>query len=278
MKKNPIFLIAGITLFIALGDLPYAYYQLLRFFICGVGAYGAYFAYQQKKTGWAWILGIIALLFNPFIKFYLDKEIWKILDLIGGILFVIYFSKDKKAGLLKKGINMNASKKVLKILLKDKKTKNIFLVGLALVIVMIISSFWKTDYYNKGHFLLYKEPYGFGNGSNGIVIISQDWKIIPNNKNTDLILWQATFKNNSLVPRKLSVWSYFKDESFMELGSDYSTNSGMVLSKDEYLTFNGRKTIERNISKRIKFMNTAIASEHKESGSFGEFWKSDDLN
>ena len=80
MKRNPLFLIAGIALFIALGDLPYGYYQLLRFFICGVGAYGAYSAYQQKKTSWAWMLGIVAVLFNPFMKFYLGKEMWKISD------------------------------------------------------------------------------------------------------------------------------------------------------------------------------------------------------
>jgi len=98
MKRKPIFLIAAIALLVALGDWPYAYYQLLRFFICGVGAYGAYLAYQQKKTGWAWTLGIIALLFNPFVKFYLGKEAWKIVDLIGGVLFLIYFFRKNKEG------------------------------------------------------------------------------------------------------------------------------------------------------------------------------------
>jgi uncharacterized membrane protein YccC len=96
VKRNPIFLVAGIVLFIALGSLPYSFYQLLRLFICGVGAYGAYLAYQQKKIGWAWILGIIALLFNPFMKFYLGKETWKILDLIVGIIFCIYFATQYK--------------------------------------------------------------------------------------------------------------------------------------------------------------------------------------
>ena len=91
MKKNPIFLIAGIVLFIAMADMPYGYYQLLRFFICGVGAYGAYLCYEHKKTGWVWILGIIALLFNPFIKFYFEKELWKIIDFIVGIVFCTYF-------------------------------------------------------------------------------------------------------------------------------------------------------------------------------------------
>ncbi|MDD5546885.1 MAG: hypothetical protein PHO67_07045 [Candidatus Omnitrophica bacterium] len=96
MKRNPIFLIAGIVLFIALGDLPYSYYQLLRFFVCGVGAYGAYLTYQKKEFGWAWVLGIVALLFNPFMKFYFGKEAWRIADLIGGIIFIVYFIKSVK--------------------------------------------------------------------------------------------------------------------------------------------------------------------------------------
>lgn len=89
-------MIAGIALFIAIVDLPYGYYQLLRFFICGVGAYGAYLSYEQKKIRWIWILGIIALLFNPFMKFYLGKETWKIIDFIAGVIFLVYFFKKNK--------------------------------------------------------------------------------------------------------------------------------------------------------------------------------------
>jgi len=46
MNKKLIFLIAGIALFIAIAKMPYGYYQLLRWFICGVGAYGVYSSYQ----------------------------------------------------------------------------------------------------------------------------------------------------------------------------------------------------------------------------------------
>jgi len=91
MKRNLIFLITGVALFIAIADMPYGYYQLLRFFVCGVGAYGAYLNYGQKKIGWVWILGIIALLFNPFMKFYLEKEVWKTIDFVAGIIFCTYF-------------------------------------------------------------------------------------------------------------------------------------------------------------------------------------------
>ncbi|MEA2066735.1 MAG: DUF6804 family protein [Thermotogota bacterium] len=95
MKRNPLFLIAGIALFIAILNLPYGYYQLLRFFICGVGVYGAYLSYRKKNIAWVWILGIIALVFNPILKFYFVKETWKIIDLIAGVLFCVYFGIKK---------------------------------------------------------------------------------------------------------------------------------------------------------------------------------------
>ena len=92
MKKT-IFLIAGIALFLGILPMPYGYYQLLRWLICGVGAYGAYLSYEKKKIKWAWILGVIALIFNPFVRFYLSRGGWKIIDLIAGVAFCVYFKK-----------------------------------------------------------------------------------------------------------------------------------------------------------------------------------------
>lgn len=77
-------------------DLPYGYYQLLRFAVCGFGGYVAYLAHQQNKKRWVWILGIIALIFNPFYKFHFDKELWQLFDLIVGIVFIIASFKIKK--------------------------------------------------------------------------------------------------------------------------------------------------------------------------------------
>jgi len=96
MQKKSIFLIAGITLLLSVFPMPYGYYQLLRWFICGVGVYGAYLSYEKKNVKWAWILGIIALIFNPFAKFYLEREGWKVMDLVVGILFCVYFKKNEK--------------------------------------------------------------------------------------------------------------------------------------------------------------------------------------
>lgn len=89
MKKINIFLATGaIALFIAIADLSYRYYQLLRWAVCGIGAYSAYLAYEQKRKAWMWIFGIIALIFNPMFKFYFDKTTWQGIDVVTGIVYM----------------------------------------------------------------------------------------------------------------------------------------------------------------------------------------------
>ena len=45
-------ILTALLLLGALGDWPYAYYQFLRFAVCGVSAYVAYMAHGWKKL-WA---------------------------------------------------------------------------------------------------------------------------------------------------------------------------------------------------------------------------------
>jgi hypothetical protein len=73
----------------ALDKHPYGYYKLLRFIICAISAYGAYFSAEIKKVGWALILGSIAILFNPIIPFHLNRQTWAILDLGVATIFVV---------------------------------------------------------------------------------------------------------------------------------------------------------------------------------------------
>ena len=82
-------LIASGMLFFALSKLPYGYYILLRFVVCGVAAYGAFKSAELGKTVWALVLGIIAILFNPIIRIYLSREIWAPINLITALLLII---------------------------------------------------------------------------------------------------------------------------------------------------------------------------------------------
>jgi hypothetical protein len=68
---------------------PYSYYILLRWIICAASIYVAYRFYKSKITGWAWIFGSLALLFNPVLPFYLNKSTWVGIDLISSILYFV---------------------------------------------------------------------------------------------------------------------------------------------------------------------------------------------
>jgi len=90
----PAFIVAAMLL-IAMAELPYGYYQLLRWVVCGVAVYIAYMAYKCGNIWATWVFGFVAVLFNPFIPVYLTKEIWRPIDFICAILFglSIFFLK-----------------------------------------------------------------------------------------------------------------------------------------------------------------------------------------
>ncbi len=90
MKKHWYLLAVGVFLLGAIGTWPYAYYQLLRWVVCGVGAYSAYMAHKSGRTSWAWVFGVIAVLFNPIVPFYLARNTWQVLDLAAAVPFLIF--------------------------------------------------------------------------------------------------------------------------------------------------------------------------------------------
>lgn len=90
LKENWFTFGAALFLIGALGHWPYAYYQLLRWVVCGVGAYSAYHAYESGRAGWTTVFSIIAILFNPIEPFYMQRETWQILDLAAAVPFLIF--------------------------------------------------------------------------------------------------------------------------------------------------------------------------------------------
>ena len=78
-------LILAVLLFLCLLDMPYGYYQLVRFLaLIGFGIL-AFKAYEQNKNTEIIICVGLALLFQPFFKIALGREIWNIVDVIIGI-------------------------------------------------------------------------------------------------------------------------------------------------------------------------------------------------
>ncbi|MCD5382278.1 MAG: hypothetical protein LR017_03100 [Candidatus Pacebacteria bacterium] len=89
-KKNIAFGVAAIALFLALLDgWQYGFFTLLRFIVFASTAYVAWMAYEEQKEKWVWILGFVALLFNPFIPIHLTREIWLPIDFATGVALVV---------------------------------------------------------------------------------------------------------------------------------------------------------------------------------------------
>jgi hypothetical protein len=83
-------LICTILLFLALVELPIGYYTLLRIIVT-IGAVAVVFSEIEKGLNfWVVTFGIIAIIFNPLIPIYLgEKDAWKPIDVLAGILFLI---------------------------------------------------------------------------------------------------------------------------------------------------------------------------------------------
>ena len=85
-------------MFLCLLDMPYGFYQFVRFtaFI-GLGIL-AYQANEEKQQTEMIIYGALALLFQPFFKISLGREMWNIVDVIVGIgLIASIFMKRSKS-------------------------------------------------------------------------------------------------------------------------------------------------------------------------------------
>jgi len=86
----------AILFFLCLADMPYGYYQFVRFIGLVGFAILAYQAHQQNNQTGTIIYGALALLFQPFFKISLGRELWNVIDVVVGIgLLVSIFSTNK---------------------------------------------------------------------------------------------------------------------------------------------------------------------------------------
>ena len=96
--NNAIKIVLAILFFLCLANMPYGFYQFVRF----AGLIGfAILAYQANKQGRQTemiIYGGLALLFQPFFKIALGRQMWNIVDVVVGIgLLISIFMKSKES-------------------------------------------------------------------------------------------------------------------------------------------------------------------------------------
>jgi len=119
--KNIIAGISTFMLFLAIAKLPYGYYTLLRWIVTINALFSVWVAYNSEDTFWVFLMGGIAILFNPIIPVYLTKEIWVIIDVIVAILFLVSIFKIKTKRELPK------EEKVQKLEEEQRERDNTFL-------------------------------------------------------------------------------------------------------------------------------------------------------
>ncbi len=96
MNTNVIKIVLAVLFFLCLVDFPYGYYLFVRFAGLIGFAILAYQSNQQNKQAEIIIYIGLALLFQPFFKIALGRELWNIIDVIVGIgLLVSVFGKRK---------------------------------------------------------------------------------------------------------------------------------------------------------------------------------------
>lgn len=77
-------------------NLSYGYYQFVRFVALIGFCFLAYQANQQEKHTETLIYGALAMLFQPFFKVSLGRDIWNVVDVIVGISLLLSLFKKQK--------------------------------------------------------------------------------------------------------------------------------------------------------------------------------------
>ena len=94
MKTVKIILAA--MLFLCLAKMPYGYFQFVRFAVFLGSCLLAYNSYEKCLTNNMIIFIGLALLFQPFLKIALGRELWNIVDVaVAAILIGSIFYKEK---------------------------------------------------------------------------------------------------------------------------------------------------------------------------------------
>ncbi|WP_228277844.1 DUF6804 family protein [Acinetobacter haemolyticus] len=96
LQRHHLFYVAALyILWAAKGDFDfdYGFYQLLRFVAFFAFGFAAFASYSFKQQVMPFVLGFFAIVFNPFLPIYLERETWQLFDLISGILLISWTIK-----------------------------------------------------------------------------------------------------------------------------------------------------------------------------------------
>jgi hypothetical protein len=91
----------AILMLLCLADMPYGYFQFVRFAALIVFGILAFEASEKGNQNKLLLYGALALLFQPFFKISLGREIWNIIDVVVGIGLLISAFQGKEGNTTK---------------------------------------------------------------------------------------------------------------------------------------------------------------------------------
>jgi hypothetical protein len=87
--KLPAIIPALLLLAAVFGRWPYGFYTVMRLVVCGCSVYLAVKANGMRNVAWTWIMGGMAVVFNPILPIRIHRSGWQVVDaLAAGTLFV----------------------------------------------------------------------------------------------------------------------------------------------------------------------------------------------
>jgi hypothetical protein len=90
----------AIMLFICLLDMPYGYFQLVRFLALVGFSILAFDSYRSGRETQAIVFVCLAILFQPLFKISLGRQLWNIIDVAVGVWLLV--SMDNLKSILRK--------------------------------------------------------------------------------------------------------------------------------------------------------------------------------
>jgi hypothetical protein len=83
-----VFVLPAAMSLIALADLPYGYYQLLRIVVTGCASWIAVGFHYRKTFIGAAIFGVMAIIFNPIMKIHMERDVHAIFNVVSAVLLI----------------------------------------------------------------------------------------------------------------------------------------------------------------------------------------------
>lgn len=74
---------------LALLDMPYGYYQLLRLVVFICAGWLAWKCVERNRAIGMIVFGLIALTFNPVLPLHFERETWAILNIATAVVFLV---------------------------------------------------------------------------------------------------------------------------------------------------------------------------------------------